>query len=926
MSDPQPPADVGTTVAALLRTPGAPSFEATDLVRRLRNGVSPAIPPPSTMVGNAWLEARWWWAQCLTVTDEARGFYVRNLYDACVDAVALAINLAGRAVDTCPADHPDRQGMAASSVDLVLDACSMLPGLVGPDLGRILETVRKHCALLNLADAAPRRVRALPLALASGASTAEALVVLDEAWGVLRGQPMSVAVASAVRPLASLLAVLGDGDRAMAILADVEQGLEAAIGQLPQSPPLPDVMAANLEAVRVGRQPPPLDVASLTLAEAQQAEAALAARTGLANERVCVQADRAMALLDLGRPVEAVEALTALLADPVALPPDVVPRARLLRGIGLLESGDVEAAATEVEAAVVAAGDERAVGWPLVAYARARISAFRDEPSADAAFEFAAHLTDGTGIGWRTWAARADLLVNDPPAALTSYRNMAREIVRERRSSLGYRLDSTSLRDKVPHLAGAVRIAAEQDDWRSALELIETFKARQLQSVLADRTAGMGPSTDRLTEVERRIDALEFAPRGGAGPNPAGATELVTLRAERVAMLERRDWELDVIRDVRAALQATGPAPVDHIVEAVAVAGRAVVDLHLDVPSGRLTAVGLRDDQGAVGSMELSPAVLDGVLRRAANLRSASPDSLLYDPRATPSISIEELLPPAVSAMLDGAAHVIISPHGPLHLLPWAAIPLAGRRLLEGRAVSLVPSAWVLSTLPPPSGTPSGISCFGAPEGNAVLDRLGAIPGAAAELADLASLYERAGLTASAVTGAAATEQAFRDLVSRPVAPGTVLHVACHATTGPDGLVVGRPFLDGPEDPLAAALVLADAVLDADELRRLPLPFAEVVLSACSTGWRPTSVADVELAADSALGLVSSLLASGATSIVASLPRVDDEAAPTVLRRYHERRLAGEPPAVALCATQAALLGEGVLDPAVVLGFIAIGG
>lgn len=277
-----------------------------------------------------------------------------------------------------------------------------------------------------------------------------------------------------------------------------------------------------------------------------------------------------------------------------------------------------------------------------------------------------------------------------------------------------------------------------------------------------------------------------------------------------------------------------------------------------------------------------------------------------------------------VLALLDGAADILISPHRSLHLVSWPAMKRDGRRLLESAAVALTPSLWSHLLLEPASARPSGIVAFGAPDGP-VAEVLGWLPGAEQELAYAVEVFVDAGLASTAIVGPAATEQAFIDAVTRPTAPGTVLHLACHATTGSDGWVGGRPFLDGPADPLSAALVLTNGTISADELRRRALPFSEVVLGACSTGWRPTSVGEVELLADTALGLVASVIQAGASSVIASLPPAFDHAARDLLHQYHLNRIAGSPPASALCRAQASLLAAGRHAAASLVGFVAFG-
>src|SRR5215211_3831420 len=404
---PSPPLDFGAAARAALGSSEPPPAKALELVRRLRSALCPSLPPPEAFVGDRVLEARWWWAQSLTTLDEAKAFFVYGMRDMGLEGVSRVIDLGGRAVGTCPAEHPDRSAMAASAADIILDACAIAPQLVGGQLARILDTVQRHCDLLPAVDAAPRRVRALPLSMAAGASAAEALIVLDGAMTSLQGRPMGGAVAGAVRSMARLLAVLGEGVRAMALLDDVERGLGLALDEY-AGPEVPAAIAEALATVRSGGTPAPLDVDSMTMSDVAAAEAALSTTQLLAGEQMWLRLDRAMALLDVGRTSEAATHFTAIMENPAPVTPIVRAQAQLLRGIARLDpASEVEVAAADVEAAVASVGEESALGWPLVAYARARISAARGAPDADAAFEFATHLTDGTRIGWRTWAARA---------------------------------------------------------------------------------------------------------------------------------------------------------------------------------------------------------------------------------------------------------------------------------------------------------------------------------------------------------------------------------------------------------------------------------------------------------------------------------------------------------------------------------------
>ena len=118
--------------------------------------------------------------------------------------------------------------------------------------------------------------------------------------------------------------------------------------------------------------------------------------------------------------------------------------------------------------------------------------------------------------------------------------------------------------------------------------------------------------------------------------------------------------------------------------------------------------------------------------------------------------------------------------------------------------------------------------------------RLGDLPQAGAELEDLLRIYDDR-LVGEPALGPRATEAAVREIAGRADACDAILHVACHAT-----LEAGEPMSSG--------LLLSDGKLDAAELAAMRLRYPEVVLSACSTGWRPEAAEGIALTGDDVLG------------------------------------------------------------------------
>ena len=231
-------------------------------------------------------------------------------------------------------------------------------------------------------------------------------------------------------------------------------------------------------------------------------------------------------------------------------------------------------------------------------------------------------------------------------------------------------------------------------------------------------------------------------------------------------------------------------------------------------------------------------------------------------------------------AQATGTAPLVIVPTGPLHAVPWGALPS-----LRGRAVTVAPS---LSTW---------LELAQRPKKRQRTTALVAGPGlrhARAEIRGVSELIPGA----TVLTGKDATVEATLAALDG----ATLAHVACH----------GRFRADSP---LFSSLELADGpltALDIQGLRRAP---DVLVLSAC----------DVALSerhpGDELLGLSAALLASGTRTIVASVVPVPDAAARRLMLAFHRRLAAGESPAAALAGAQAGLRA----DRSALAGFLCLG-
>jgi len=130
---------------------------------------------------------------------------------------------------------------------------------------------------------------------------------------------------------------------------------------------------------------------------------------------------------------------------------------------------------------------------------------------------------------------------------------------------------------------------------------------------------------------------------------------------------------------------------------------------------------------------------------------------------------------------------------------------------------------------------------------------------------------------ATVLTGAAATPAAT--LLGMESA--AIAHLAAHGHHEPD-------------NALFCSLELAEGHLMGYDLQRITNVPATVGLSSCDLG-----LSDVR-AGDETLGMVAALLSVGTSTVVASVSRVADEAAMTVMTGYHSETGRGRSPAAAL--------------------------
>ena len=233
---------------------------------------------------------------------------------------------------------------------------------------------------------------------------------------------------------------------------------------------------------------------------------------------------------------------------------------------------------------------------------------------------------------------------------------------------------------------------------------------------------------------------------------------------------------------------------------------------------------------------------------------------------------------------LQPGQRLIVVPHGPLHYLPFQALRLDGRYVIETHPVSVAPSMSIAVQLARRSPRINAqLTAFGNPRIEDKYD----LPGAEAEVKELAQLFPRN----TVYMGAAATKSQFRESVS--ITP--MMHVAAHAEA--DQI-----------DPLYSRILLANEggkqnFLEAHEILGMPMQrTALVTLSACESGLGRIAQGD------EVLGFTRSFLSAGTSSLISSLWPVSDDATAILMGTLYAELAKGRDIQQAIQAGQLAVL------------------
>ena len=219
-----------------------------------------------------------------------------------------------------------------------------------------------------------------------------------------------------------------------------------------------------------------------------------------------------------------------------------------------------------------------------------------------------------------------------------------------------------------------------------------------------------------------------------------------------------------------------------------------------------------------------------------------------------------------ITGHLDGINHLIIIPHGLLHLLPFHALRISGRYLIEDYSISYAPSLSVLyHCLQKPKREARLLCALGNPDST--------LKESEREVASIGKYVPFSFVR----TGSNATKEWLLNVSEKYC---DIAHIACHAHFS-------------SEAPLFSYLQLAQSKSDTGQLsgyeiiNKFQAPQL-VTLSACQT-----AVSDVSTG-DELQGLTRAFFHAGAATVVSSLWSVDDPATAELMNRFYAELLNGD--------------------------------
>lgn len=460
-----------------------------------------------------------------------------------------------------------------------------------------------------------------------------------------------------------------------------------------------------------------------------------------------------------------------------------------------------------------------------------------------------------------------------------------------------------------------------------AFHILERSRARALLAMLAERDLLVSELPPDLAQERKRVDREYDQVQSALGKldSVKEAAEIDRLLGRLRELRDKREEMVSKIRKASphfAALQY--PQPLDLAgVRAVLDPGTVLLSYFVDHSATALFVIEPASSRGnglsvltlPIGERALQEKVES--FRKLIQRRDPGGSALLADRGAE---LYEALVRPAESLIVS-YDRVLISPEGPLHTLPFAALVRKDGRsptryFVEWKPIHTVVSATIYAELKRSrreGGTPSlALTAFGDPhypalsgdKAESIRDRdvrglilrgyrLDPLPASRAEVDGIAGLYAP---DATRYLGDEATEERAKS-ISKDV---RYIHFACHGLLDEASPLNSALALTIPDSPGAGQ---DNGLLQAWEIfEHVRIDADLVTLSACDTALGK------EMGGEGLVGLTRAFQYAGARSILASLWSVSDQSTADLMKRFYTYLKEGKTKDQALRAAQMDLM------------------
>lgn len=473
-------------------------------------------------------------------------------------------------------------------------------------------------------------------------------------------------------------------------------------------------------------------------------------------------------------------------------------------------------------------------------------------------------------LGWRIEYGRGQTFAAQDKAedAIAAYKE-AIEIIEDTRSGIAEdRYRAGYIEDRYQVYVALVELLLKLHKPGDAFFYSEKLRARAYfdQLGLIDPPVSDAGSQQRIRELGEQIRKLRRSlEQEYAVPQKERRDRAAQLYSSELARAEREYAAL--LDDSRSSVVASKPARAETIPSIAEIQNYLPRDAAVMeyVVGKRSVSILLVTSTSVVG---LPVAVtFESLSSRIELLRD-----LIAERRAewsTPGSGLLKLLvdPVATSGHLAGIRQLLIVPDGVLNYVPFAALPLGGRRFLGDEfTITYLPSAAALAM----HSKTSGRKLLAMAPSDTHL------PNAPAEVRGIGKIF---GPDSRVIVGKEATKTLFKQIASNY----DYLHLATHGSLNRNAPSLSTLELepDGQND----------GRLEVYEIAGMKLHARLITLSACETGLGTGYFTETP-GGDEFVGLTRAFLSAGAQNVLASLWAVNDESTRRLMSRFYRHLMA----------------------------------